>query len=494
MTASVLQMIEDQVKLNGEKKAVVTAFGSITYDQLWKMSFSVARWLEEKTGHDRKPIIVYGHKSPLMIVCFMACARAGRAYCPVDSSLPQNRIEEIAAAVGNPYILATEELKADGYEILCRDQIAAAADGDFSGRDTAPEDEDVFYIIFTSGSTGKPKGVEVTAANLSSFLQWSSALVIEKAGPGLTFMNQAPFSFDLSVMDTYTSLVSGGTLVCLDKDMLSDMNRMFAFLQGQKIQCFVSTPSFAEMCMADPGFTGARLPEIKIFLFCGERLTVDTAAKLRNRFPAAVIMNTYGPTESTVAVTSQEITEEILNSGDLLPIGTPKKGTELHIIDEEIYISGDTVAKGYFKDMEKTKKAFVFLKDESPKPVRAYKTGDKGYFKNGSYYCTGRSDHQIKMRGYRIELGDIEENLTALPEIEQAAVIPRRDGEKIRSLTAFVVAPGLSGSPADMRMIKSMLKDRLPHYMIPRAVKFLDRLPVTVNGKLDRKKLEEQFL
>ena len=195
-----------------------------------------------------------------------------------------------------------------------------------------------------------------------------------------------------------------------------------------------------------------------------------------------------------MAVTSQEITDEIINGSDLLPIGKPKKGTELLIRDGEIYITGDTVAKGYFNDIQKTNEAFVYTEDARGKKVRAYKTGDKGFFRHGRYYCTGRSDHQIKMRGYRIELGDIEENLVALEEVEQAAVLPRRDGEKIKSLTAFVNAPELSGTLADAKLIKFLLKEKLPHYMIPRNIKFVDKLPMTANGKLDRKKLEEQFL
>ncbi len=499
MKKSVLQLIEKAARHNSDKIAIVTAAEKMTYEQMWRQSDALAGWLNFRKVQKGKPVMVYGHKSPKMIVSFLGCAKAGIPYCPVDASMPMERVEEIASAIGSGIIIASEELTIAGYDVIGPEDLAGITE-DAALQKQGSQKADwlcggqVFYIIFTSGSTGKPKGVEVTADNLMNFVGWSAELTMEKGGKELNFLNQAPFSFDLSVMDTYTSLATGGKLACLDKGLLADMKKMFEFIKEQQIQCWVSTPSFAEMCMADPVFTGENFSEMRLFLFCGERLTVDTAAKLRQKFPQAKIVNTYGPTESTVAVTSQEITDEIIDGSELLPIGKPKEGTELLIKDGEIYITGDTVAKGYFNDIHKTEEAFVYTEDENGEKVRAYRTGDKGFFKNGRFYCTGRNDHQIKMRGYRIELGDIEENLVALEEVEQAAVLPRRDGEKIKSLTAFVNAPELTGSLADARMIKFLLKEKLPHYMIPRNIKFVDKLPMTANGKLDRKKLEEQFL
>ena len=499
MKKTVLQLIEKAVRHNGDKTAIVTATEKMTYREMWRQSDALARWLRSQAGQGEKPVMVYGHKSPGMIVCFLGCAKAGIPYCPVDASMPAERAEEIASAIGNDIILGVSEIAIEGYDVIGPERLRRITEDpklqSAVWDDAYPtDDRQVFYIIFTSGSTGKPKGVEVTAGNLKNFVEWSAALTEEKGGKKLNFLNQAPFSFDLSVMDTYTCLATGGKLACLDMTLLADMKKMFDFMKDEQVQCWVSTPSFAEMCMADPVFTGENFPHMRLFLFCGERLTVETAAKLRQKFPDARIVNTYGPTESTVAVTSQEITDEIINGSDLLPIGKPKKGTELLIRDGEIYITGDTVAKGYFNDIQKTNEAFVYTEDARGKKVRAYKTGDKGFFRHGRYYCTGRSDHQIKMRGYRIELGDIEENLVALEEVEQAAVLPRRDGEKIKSLTAFVNAPELSGTLADAKLIKFLLKEKLPHYMIPRNIKFVDKLPMTANGKLDRKKLEEQFL
>lgn len=500
MKNSILTIVEDIARNNEERIAVKSTKGQLTYGQLWQKSDNLAAWLKAEVK-DNKPVMVYGHKSPQMLVCFLACVKAGKAYCPVDISMPQNRIREIACAIDNHIILATEKLEMEDFKIvdsssvedICREAAGKAAGESWvKGKDT-------FYIIFTSGSTGNPKGVEISLDNLSSFAAWSRKLVGEHLEQGggndaITFLNQAPFSFDLSVMDLYTSLSLGGTLICLDKGLQADTAEMFSYMRENDINVWVSTPSFAEMCLADRGFCKEMLKNLKMFLFCGERLTKETAKKLMERFPESKVINTYGPTESTVAVTSVEITKEIIENNEILPIGIPKEGTMIMIKDEEMIIVGDTVGKGYYRNPEKTKSVFFKVRGSDDKEYMAYKTGDKGYFKDGNYYCTGRMDHQIKLHGYRIELGDIESNLMLCKEVEQVAVLPKYDGEKIRSLVAFVKAPPLEGGFKDVKYLKNRLKEKLPTYMIPKNIKFLDDMPMTANGKLDRKKLEAELL
>ncbi len=492
MSKSVLKIIENVVKTNGERIAVKASSGELTYSQLWKQSDNLASWLSLRLKDNNKPVMVYGHKSPQMLVCFLACAKSGRAYCPVDISMPKDRIEEIAIALGNELILALEPLNIENHEIvsasaidlICSEEHRQAKFNSVSG-------DDVYYIIFTSGSTGSPKGVEITESNLSSFVEWSMNLARKTGVDHITFMNQAPFSFDLSVMDLYTSLASGGTLICLEKSLQSDIGAMFDTLKNSGINCWVSTPSFAEMCMSDYNFKQELMPELRLFLFCGEKLTKETAVKLSQRFPKTKIVNTYGPTESTVAVTAIEIDENVLASNELLPIGKPKEGTKLFIKDGEILISGDTVGKGYYKNAQKTCEAFIEIEDESGTKVRAYKTGDKGYFDGENYFCTGRKDFQVKLHGYRIELGDIEENLMFCPDIEQAVVLPKTDGERIKSLVAFVKC---NNEDITAKLIKTALKEKLPAYMVPKNIKFIENMPMTANGKIDRKKLEAEFI
>lgn len=489
---SVLEIIEKIAERYPERIAVQSSGDTITYRQLWQQSDKIAANLQSKLQDDKRPVMVYGHKNPHMITCFLGCVKSGRAYCPVDISMPQNRIEDIADKIGNSIILATEPFSLSGFDVIDVQNILTCKE-EIKPYSKAVSAEDTFYIIFTSGSTGKPKGVQISADNLKNFLGWSKELIdsalSDKERNGV-FINQAPFSFDLSVMDLYNSLISGGTLLCLDKKLQSDTAAMFEYMKNGKAETWVSTPSFADMCLADPYFNGENFADLKLFLFCGERLTKETAGKLMERFPNAKVINTYGPTESTVAITSVEITNEMLNAEDSLPIGKPKEGTEIIFDGEEIIITGDTVAKGYFMDKEKTEKSFFDIKCSDGTYKKAYRTGDSGYLKDGYYYCGGRIDLQVKLHGYRIELGDIESNLMDIPYVQQACVVPRYDGEKIRHLVSFIKAPSLEGSFKDGRNLRNMLKEKLPAYMVPKNIIFVDEMPMTANGKMDRKKLE----
>lgn len=494
LNGSVLEMIAKISAKYPERTAVKSSDGALTYRQLWERSDEIAGRLSAALKDDRKPIMVYGHKDPQMIACFLACVKSGRAYCPVDISMPESRIGDIAKAIENDIILATEPLEISGFRVInARDIEEEIPEKEVISRENAVKGDDTFYIIFTSGSTGKPKGVEVSADNLKNFLGWSKGLIDDtlagKERNGV-FINQAPFSFDLSVMDLYNCLISGGTLLCLSKDLQQDAAAMFGCMKDGEAEVWVSTPSFADMCLAEPGFNGENFKSLKLFLFCGERLAKETAGKLMDRFPEATVVNSYGPTESTVAVTAVRITREMLESEGPLPIGIPKAGTEISFDGEELIIAGDTVAKGYFKDSLKTEKAFFTVTDKDGNSARAYRTGDSGYFKDGYYYCAGRIDLQIKLHGYRIELGDIESNLMELPHVEQAAVVPRYDGERIRNLVAFIKAPALEGTFRDGRALRNILKEKLPAYMVPKNVIFVEDMPMTANGKLDRKKLE----
>lgn len=493
---SLYENIYKTVLVQPEKLCMKSTTGTLTYKELWDKSDKLAVWLDKKVNN-RKPIVVYGHKSPKMLICFLGCLKAGHAYCPVDVSMPKSRICEIVETVGNNIAFATEDVTLDNLDTTIVDSatIDEIIDNklyEVPKQEWRVKNDDTLYIIFTSGSTGKPKGVEVSAANLENFLNWSNDLAVEYSkNKENVFLNQAPFSFDLSVFDTYTSLYSGGTLVCLDKQLQGDLGSMFDFIQNENPSCWVSTPSFADMCLADRKFAQELMTNLKVFLFCGERLSKDTVLKLFDRFPNAKVVNTYGPTESTVAVTAVEITREMLSKENILPIGQPKPGTEILIENDEIIILGDTVAKGYYNDREKTEKVFEMKIDSNGNNCCAYRTGDKGYYKNGQLYCEGRIDFQVKLHGYRIELGDIENNLLQLDEVQQTAVLPRYEGDKIKNLVAFIKSPTLEGTFKDSKMLKSKLKEKLPSYMVPKNFIYLEEMPLTQNGKLDRKKLEE---
>lgn len=477
---------------------------SLCWKDLENYSNRLASYLEN-TLNGKNPIIVYGHKSPYMIVCFLACAKSGRAYCPVDISVPHSRVEAIIREVEPEIILTTEELSIENKKILPLPSVISIIQNEEQAiHKPAPVlAEDIFYIIFTSGSTGTPKGVQITRSCLDHFISWAVTLGNGAAEDACyTFINQAPFSFDLSVMDLYLALYTGGTLWALDKRIQSDMKLLLDSLRSSNADVWVSTPSFADVCLSDKQFSQELLPKLKQFLFCGETLTNRTVSRLKQAFPNAEIVNTYGPTESTVAVTEITINPEVNERYQPLPVGKEKEGTWILIWDQngcpvlegekgEIVIAGDTVSAGYWKNEKLTEEKFGIIEIEG-KSRRFYRTGDQGYKKDGLLFYSGRMDRQIKLHGYRIEIDDIENNLMRLPDVRQAAVLPvYRDG-KVRSLTAYVsVRKKKEDEFTASQEIRFLLAQYLPNYMIPKKIIFLDQFPMTNNGKADRKALEE---
>ena len=348
------------------KVAHIYRNSNFTYMQLKTKSDSLAVNIIELFGEDKTPIIVFGHKDQLMLISFLACAKSGHAYIPVDISTPITRLKDILLISGAKSIINTSDDLIDipTNIILNKNDLEKKL---LQYENKIPDiryrikDEEVYYIIYTSGSTGKPKGVQITKNCIQSFIDWGMDLINKK---DKIFMNQAPFSFDLSVMDTYLSLVSGSILYSVDKEMIANLPELFINFKSSGITTWVSTPSFAEMCLQSEQFNEKLLPELSQMLFCGETLSKECVKNLFERFPKIKIINFYGPTEATVAVTAIEIKREMLLSKESLPVGYVKKDCEL-IIEEntnEIFIVGDSVSIGYFADVTLTEK-FFFSKE-----------------------------------------------------------------------------------------------------------------------------------
>lgn len=428
----ILKVLERYKK--SDQLAMLSGDSRITYDQLWGQSDKLAAYIKSKCKEDKTPIVVYGHKNPFMLVAFLASVKSGRAYVPIDINVPRNRIESIVDSVNPKLILTTEDFP-PYKDYLCinivEDSSVFETKAEITSSDWIKEDE-VYYIIFTSGSTGNPKGVQITYSALNHFTEWALTLgMTEKKRK--CFINQAPFSFDLSVMDLYMCLASESCLFALEKEIQGDYKKLFRQLKKSNADIWVSTPSFADLCLADPSFSQALLPNMGLFLFCGETLTNKTVRSLLERFPKAQVYNTYGPTESTVAVTEICVDHKINEKYNPLPVGKAKSGTVIKIMDEgeelsegekgEIVIIGNTVSKGYLKNEDENQRSF-FWYDLDDRSVRAYRTGDKGYFKDGWLFYCGRLDLQIKLHGYRMEIEDVEKNLMKVRGVEKAVVVP----------------------------------------------------------------------
>jgi D-alanine--poly(phosphoribitol) ligase subunit 1 len=479
----IIERIDRWGKTTPDHPAFKSGSRTLTYGELCRRSDALAAHLAGSLP-ENAPVVVLGHKEPELLIAYLGAVKSGRAYVPVDTAMPAQRIERIAAASGAPLTLTPEK-------------VAELSDGNSPAPPWRLEPDDHYYIMFTSGSTGEHKGVPITYGCLQSFLRWT--LGEHAFDTGGVFLNVVPYSFDVSLMDTYPALVTGGTVTSVTKALIANPRHLYQVLAASALTTWVSTPSFAQMCLVEPTFNQGMLPQVKRFLFCGETLAPEVALQLLERFPGAEVWNTYGPTEATVATTSIRITREIVNRYSPLPIGYAMPGSRVVVMDEqrrelpagergEIVIAGPNVSPGYWKRPDLTEAAFFELDGQ-----RAYRTGDWGRCRDGMLFFEGRMDNQIKLHGYRIELADVEANLQALAGVRDAVVLPVLGQGAVDSLAAFVI---LNERPArsDFQLaceLKGQLIERLPAYMIPRRFSFLESFPMNTNGKADRRKLAE---
>ncbi|MFP3122685.1 D-alanine--poly(phosphoribitol) ligase subunit DltA [Ectobacillus funiculus] len=497
---NLLEQIEKWSIETPDRLAFVWRDERLTFGQLKQYSDALAAWIIREYEQDASPIMVYGHMQPEMVACFLACVKAGHAYIPVDASIPAERVLRIAENSGAKLLLSptTDALEYLPVRVVGKnwlDDVFETYKDEAPAPANAVKESDNFYIIYTSGSTGNPKGVQITSSCLESFVSWM--LEDFNLQTGQVFLNQAPFSFDLSVMDLYPSLVTGGTLWAVDKDMIAKPKDLFASLAKSNIDVWTSTPSFAEMCLMEPSFSENMLPNVRTFLFCGEVLSNNAARHLLERFPKAAIMNTYGPTEATVAITGIQIDQNVLEQYKSLPVGYCKSDCRVLIQKEdgtlaadgekgEIVIVGPSVSTGYLGSPELTAKAFTTVDGE-----RAYKTGDAGYLQDGLLFYNGRLDFQIKLHGYRMELEEIEHHLRSSQYVQNAVILPIKKDEKYDYLLAVII-PAEHSFEKEFHLTSAIRKELstiLPNYMIPRKFMYQDSIPMTANGKADRKKL-----
>ena len=476
-----------------------------TYGDLKKDSDSLAAQIDRLGLPDKSPVVVFGGQEYEMLATFVALTKSGHAYIPIDSHSALERVAAIVEVAEPSLIIAINDFPLADVTapIFSAEQVQTAF------REGAPyelshpvQGDDNYYIIFTSGTTGKPKGVQISHNNLLSFTNW---MITDKefATPERPQMlAQPPYSFDLSVMYWAPTLALGGTLFALPSAVTQDFKQLFETILSLPIAIWTSTPSFADMALLSDDFNSQKLPQLTHFYFDGEELTVKTAQKLRDRFPQARIINAYGPTEATVALSAVAVTDEMLQNYKRLPIGYTKADSPTFVIDEEgqkvpngqqgeIIVCGPAVSKGYLNNPEKTAEAFFEFEG-----LPAYHTGDVGSMTDeGLLLSGGRMDFQIKFNGFRIELEDVSQNLNKSKYIESAVAVPRYNKDhKVQNLLAYVilkdgVAEQFEREIDITKAIKEDLQDIMMSYMMPSKFLYRETLPLTPNGKIDIKGL-----
>lgn len=424
---------------------------------------------------ERKNIIVYGHKEIYMIASFLACSFAGCTYIPIDKSMPNERIENIKKQVKPEFIIDESIVN------IMKQPMSKEISKIYL------HENDIYYIIFTSGSTGEPKGVKITYKNVISCMNWLEKICDVNQG---VVLNQANFNFDLAVADIYLSILTRSKHYILEKNVQMNFPKLFSELKNSNSNLIVATPSFVDLLLIDKSFNRNLMPNLKEILFCGEMLNETTVNKLHERFENVKIINSYGPTECTFAVTSS-----VVNNNEKISIGIPKEDVDIYIVDEnlnelkeneigEILISGESVGAGYVNE-ELNKNTFITYKGK-----KAYLTGDLGYKENEKFYCIGRKDKQIKYKGYRIELGEIENTINKLDFVDKSVIVANKNEKDcVNQIIAFIKV----NKKIDSLEIKNILKNYLQDYMIP-VIKIVDTIPLTENGKVNEKRLLEEMI
>jgi D-alanine--poly(phosphoribitol) ligase subunit 1 len=449
--------------------------------------------LKIPAGH---PVCIYGEKEAVFPLAMIALQSLNIPYVPIDAIMPEGRIQNIREQTHSKVLINCSKKNGSdfGFNVVISGALLVRKSGNVDDYKIIGEKKDpVRYILFTSGSTGIPKGVQITASALKSFASWY--LTWPMVDSGCVFMNQAPFSFDVSLCDLIGAFGNGCKLVLNDYETLKGGKIFLDRLSETKANTLVCTPAFIQMYLSVPDFNAEKFKELRQVVFMGEELLAANVRKLKRAFPSLRVVNAYGPTEATVVTTYIEITDEILrNFASGLPIGYSRPDGEINILEKdkdgigEIGISGPHLSVGYLNDSEKTEKAFVNIRGK-----RIYKTGDLGVVKDDLVFYLGRNDSQVKLNGYRIELDEISNVLLNHPALSNAAVVPLMNGRVTKKIVAFIVAKEGERAPLDADL-RIYLGNKLPSYMIPSEFIVKETLPLNANYKTDKKALVESYL
>ncbi|HEX6872761.1 MAG TPA: amino acid adenylation domain-containing protein [Micromonosporaceae bacterium] len=475
--------------------AVLAGDTSITFAELDRRANRLAQVL---CGHGVGPdqiVAVLAERSPQLLVAILAVLKAGGAYLPVDPGYPAARIGYLLDDSGARVVLTGPDVEAPAG----RDRPVIDIDGATGelglARPPAPVHHagHLAYTIYTSGSTGEPKGVLVEHHSVINRLAWMQRTY--PIGAQDVILQKTSVSFDVSVWELFWWLLAGARLALLEPGGEKDPASIVAAIERHQVSVIHFVPSMLTMFLAylDRSAAADRVTSLRRVFVSGEALTPNQVRRFAELLPDVELVNLYGPTEATVDVTHQVVDHDDRRAR--VPIGKPIDNIRAYVLESsglpapvglpgELCLAGEGLARGYHRRPELTAQRFVALDGPggAAGEARLYRTGDLvRWLDDGSLDYLGRIDRQVKVRGFRVEPGEIEERLRSHPAVRDAAVVDRNDGWQT-SLRAFVVGDG-QASEADL---KAYLRQLLPEYMVPSRIAWLDVLPVTANGKLDR--------
>jgi amino acid adenylation domain-containing protein len=491
------ELFERQVEQVPDQIALAFDGQQLSYAELNRRSNQLAHHLRSLGIRPDQTVAICVSRSLEMVIGLLGVLKAGAAYVPLDPASPGERLsfmlEETEAA-----ILLTERrlvpvMPATQSRVICLDAdwpiISESKD-----HNPAPviERANLAYVIYTSGSTGMPKGVMVSHGNLLNAILAQLTSFQEPISSTLLLMS---YFFDGSLFSIFCALCQGGMLVIPREGQQADPAHIARLIAENRIPHIFTVPSFYSLLLeqAEP----EQLESLRIVHVGAENCSSQLFSRHRQMIPQAILFNEYGPTETTIWCTQYFCGLPATNNA--MPIGRPVRNAEIYLLDDylqpvpigipgQVYVGGLGVARGYLKSPSLTAEVFIPHPYSREPGARLYRTGDVArYQADGNIVFLGRIDQQVKLRGYRIELGEVEVKLGECPRVQQAVVTVREDTPGDRHLVAYVVTA--DGERPTTQELRESLKNRLPEYMIPSAFIFLDKLPLTRTGKLDRQAL-----
>lgn len=500
MMRLVTDYLDESVKLFPNKIAFADDRREMLFKELYEESRKIATKLI-KLDILKSPIVVYLDKSPECIAGFMGIAYSGNFYTPIDISMPNCRVEKIIRTLKPKAVLTDCAHKDKAIEIygditiLVYEELMEEDIQDELIKKTGDKivDTDILYVLFTSGSTGNPKGVTICHSSVIDYTEWvTDTFSIDS---GHVFGNQAPLYFDNSILDIYQTLKNGATTYFISESLFSFPIRLLEYMQLKNINIIFWVPSALCLVANMKAVTACHLPCLKKILFCGEVMPNKQLNIWRNEYPDVLFANLYGPTEIT-DVCAYYVVDRKFADDEILPIGKPCRNTDIIVLNEdnnlvgenelgELCVRGRSLSYGYYNNPEKTKEAFVQNPLNMSYPEIIYRTGDiVKYNEYGEIVYISRKDFQIKHMGHRIELGEIEAVAGAVQGVDSCCAMYDDKRDKIIMFYSGCIK-------ADVFMKDLQLQ--LPHYMHPNKSIQMHKLPINLNGKIDRVKLKSMM-
>jgi amino acid adenylation domain-containing protein len=509
------QFFERQVERTPDRIALVLDGKRMTYEELNRRSNRLAHYLRKQGVGPGKVVALLVERSMEMVIGILGTLKAGGAYLPLDPAYPEERIAFVLEDA-QPHVLLhrdnkaveTGKQEANGSPLDLRKVTLNDAYVDEPEENPVTEisPRDNVYIIYTSGSTGKPKGAINSHAGVVNWLHWMLELYPMTEGDAMMF--KAPFTFDVSVREFFLPLASGARVVLARPGMHGDSRYLISTVRSERVTVLHFVPPMLGAFLDDPD--ASRCDSLRLVMCSGDALSYELQQRFFDTFKHLDLHNMWGATEHAPESSYYVCRREELGCRGIVPIGKPGANTQLYILDRwmqpvpigvtgEVYIGGIQTGLGYLARPELTAAKFLenpFVENQVPSDANAlnsnrlYRTGDLGRFRpDGVAEFIGRIDHQVKLRGFRIELGEIESVLKKHSAIHECVAIVRGREESNKRLVAYLVGDQVSVAELRVHAAKS-----LPDYMVPVAFVYLEKIPVTANGKLDRAALPEPLI